>query len=366
MKSGAQQTSLGWQDSFHSLKLRVAMDKQPLVSIVMPVYNIEKHLAATLDSVRAQLYSNVEIILVDDGSSDTSGSICLQYAGTYPGIKCIRQDNRGVSAARNRGIREASGDYLMFLDSDDLFEPEMIDSCVCACTSQNAALVIFGMFFDSLKDGALKKRTIRSHRDAVLSQDTLAGMYMDLFDANYFTSSCNKLFKRSIIVDHDVFFDEKLSNYEDLLFTLHYLAFVDKAVILSEAYYHYCRRIERQSLSRIYKQGIAEQMIYLISALHQQYGKLNLLNRLPELTAQSQLYYVLGLCNICLGGGGINEQAGIVRNYASNAVFSTQGVFDKEYGNRFTRLCRFLTLNGYWRLLVLICRMRNIIRRIYH
>src|SRR4051812_8219775 len=104
------------------------MDDQPSVSIVIPVYNIDRYLAPTLDSVVAQTHRNLEIILIDDGSTDESGSLCLQYAATDARVRYVRQHNRGVSAARNRGIREATGDYLMFLDSDDLFKPEMVET----------------------------------------------------------------------------------------------------------------------------------------------------------------------------------------------------------------------------------------------
>jgi len=341
------------------------MDNRPLVSIIMPVYNIEKHLPGTLESVAAQTYPNIELILVDDGSSDSSDAICIQYAERNMGTRYIRQGNRGVSSARNRGIQEAGGDYLMFLDSDDLFEPEMVDSCVRECTSQKADLVIFGMFFDSLKDGALNKRTVRSHRNAILTQDNLKTLYSDLFRANYLTSSCNKLFSRSVIVDHHLLFDENLSNYEDLLFTLHCLRFTDKAVILSQPFYHYCRRRERHGLSGMYVANIADRVIYLITALQQQYAELELLTALPELTAHAQVPYVQGICNLCLGNHGIKEQATAISKFASNPVFLTHGIFNEQYGNRFTRLCRSLTLSRHWTLLVMVCRARNFIRRMY-
>jgi glycosyltransferase involved in cell wall biosynthesis len=340
------------------------MNNRPLVSIIMPVYNIETCLPSALESVIAQTYTNIEVILVDDGSSDSSASICRQYSQKYAGIRYVRQERGGVSAARNRGIRETAGEYLIFLDSDDLFEPEMIEACVRAITSQDAALVIFGMFFDTLKNGRLKRRTIRSHEAGILTRDNLKDLYMDLFRANYFTPTWNKLYRRSLIVDNDVSFDEKLSNYEDLLFSLHCLAFVDKAVILPDPYYHYCHR-EREGASRIYREDIADKMIYLVTALRQQYRNLNLLDGLPELTADAQWFYVLGLCNICRSGTGIKEQAKAVSEYASNAVFSSYGIFDREYGSRFMRLCRFLTLDKRWTLLVMACRTRNFIKRIY-
>ncbi len=228
----------------------VDVGHQKIVSVIIPVYNIERYLAATLDSLMAQTYRNLEVLLIDDGSTDASGAICIEYAQKYPVMRYIRQQNRGVSAARNRGIREATGDYLMFLDSDDFFEPDMIEACFRANAGHNADVVIFGMFFDTVKNGKLKSRTVRSHEDAVVTRETFKDRYWDLFRANYLTPTWNKLYKRSVVADHKLSFDEKLSNFEDLLFTLDCLAHVDKAVIVSRPYYHYCKR-ERQSLSRI-------------------------------------------------------------------------------------------------------------------
>jgi glycosyltransferase involved in cell wall biosynthesis len=339
------------------------MDGQQLVSIIIPVFNIDKYLATTLDSVLAQTYRNIEVILIDDGSSDASGPIGIQYAQKNTRVRYIYQQNQGVSASRNRGIREAAGDYLMFVDGDDLVEPGMIEACLRA--RHDSDLVIFGMLFDTFKGGELKSRKIHSHQNGILTHDTLKDSYLDLLHANYFSSACNKLYKRSVIVDHNVSFDESLSNYEDLLFSLDYFACVKKAVILSEPYYHYCKR-EREGLSRMYKQDLPDKMIYLITELRQQYGKLNLLNGFFETTAHLQEFYVMGLCNICRNGGGMKEQNRAVSNFASNPVFSNHGIFEREYGNHFTRLCRSLTLNKRWSMLVIACRTRNLIRRIHY
>lgn len=95
------------------------MEKNPKISIIIPVYNVEKYLSAAVKSVVNQTYENKEIILVDDGSTDQSGKICDEYAEQYDCIKVIHQENRGLSAARNTGIANSKGDYIAFLDSDD-------------------------------------------------------------------------------------------------------------------------------------------------------------------------------------------------------------------------------------------------------
>jgi glycosyltransferase involved in cell wall biosynthesis len=104
----------------------------PLVTAVMPVYNSEKYIAETLDSVCSQTYKNLEIIIVDDGCTDSSPDIIKRKMASYPNIVYIRQENAGVSAARNRGIRTARGAYIAFIDSDDLWEPTKIEQQVGA------------------------------------------------------------------------------------------------------------------------------------------------------------------------------------------------------------------------------------------
>ena len=99
-----------------------------MVSIIVPVYNVEEYLRECVDSILNQTYSDVEVILVDDGSTDQSGNICDEYAKMDSRIKVIHKKNGGVSAARNTGIGEASGEYLMFVDSDDAIHPELVEA----------------------------------------------------------------------------------------------------------------------------------------------------------------------------------------------------------------------------------------------
>lgn len=104
------------------------MDELPLISVIVPVYNVGKYLEKCLDSILAQTYPTLEVILVDDGSTDRSGAICDRYASSNPQIKVIHQSNGGLSSARNTGIRHSHGSLLTFVDSDDWLAPEMIET----------------------------------------------------------------------------------------------------------------------------------------------------------------------------------------------------------------------------------------------
>lgn len=115
---------------------------ESMVSIVIPVYNAEKNISGCLDSVLLQTYNNIEIILIDDGSTDKSAEICADYQKKYSKIRCIYQKNSGPASARNKGIDESKGKYVAFIDSDDTISPDMISTMVDAAESNLAEMVI--------------------------------------------------------------------------------------------------------------------------------------------------------------------------------------------------------------------------------
>ena len=115
------------------------------ISIIIPVYNVEKYLNKCLNSVIEQTYKNIEVILIDDGSTDNSGKICDEYAKNDIRIKIIHQQNGGVSTARNNGLEHATGKYITFVDSDDYIEKEMIETMAKKIMKKNADIVICGV-----------------------------------------------------------------------------------------------------------------------------------------------------------------------------------------------------------------------------
>ena len=119
-----------------------------LVSVIVPVYNVETYLKRCITSLLAQSYANTEIILVDDGSTDASGKICDHYAASHPSLICLHQTNQGQSCARNAGMRIAHGDYYMFVDSDDYIEPDMIAAMVAESESRDADIVVCGYWME--------------------------------------------------------------------------------------------------------------------------------------------------------------------------------------------------------------------------
>ena len=117
----------------------------PLISFIIPVYNVEKYLAQCIESVLVQSHDNIEIILVDDGSTDKSGEICDNFSKTDNRVRVIHQENRGASAARNAGLGIAKGNYIAFIDSDDYVSPSMaeklLDAIDCICNLSTICIV---------------------------------------------------------------------------------------------------------------------------------------------------------------------------------------------------------------------------------
>ena len=115
---------------------------EPLISVIVPVYNVEKYLRTCVDSILVQSYSALEVILIDDGSTDGSPQICDQYAQQDPRIQVIHQKNAGLSAARNAGIDICRGEYLTFIDSDDFIHERFVELLLNACLSNNADIAV--------------------------------------------------------------------------------------------------------------------------------------------------------------------------------------------------------------------------------
>ncbi|TFQ19176.1 glycosyltransferase family 2 protein, partial [Escherichia coli] len=113
------------------------MSSNALVSVIIPAYNAEKFIGRALDSVIKQTWPSVEIVIIDDGSSDNTAAVCREYMSSHDHIRYIRKQNGGVSSARNEGIKAASGCYICFLDSDDTYEPDFIRTLVSKVTQDD-------------------------------------------------------------------------------------------------------------------------------------------------------------------------------------------------------------------------------------
>ncbi len=179
------------------------VDTKPLISVIIPIYEVEEYLKKCVDSVLAQTYKNLEIILVDDGSPDNCPAICDEYAKKDSRIKVIHKENGGVSDARNAGLAIAKGEWLSFIDSDDWIADEYIERMFS--NIQEADMVICGLTFFYEKDGSFK-----THK--VTDNDLLGLVYN-----SFFGYACNKMYRAKFI--KELKFDKECIR-EDLVYNL--------------------------------------------------------------------------------------------------------------------------------------------------
>ena len=174
-------------------------------SIIIPVYNVEDYLRQCLDSIIGQTYSHFEIILVNDGSTDSSLAICLEYQSTSQNIKLITKENEGLSAARNDGLRNAEGDYIIFTDSDDFWMGEQVLEELNDLIQEGYPDIVLHeeTRFFSEKDAVYKNnQRFITNKSGKFEDEVLNLVYYDLFAA----SAWDKVIKRSVLTENKLFF----------------------------------------------------------------------------------------------------------------------------------------------------------------
>ena len=212
-------------------------EKNPLISVVIPVYNVEKYLPECLESVLRQTYRNIEIILIDDGSTDKSGKICQEYVDKYSQFKYIQQPNGGVSMARNRGMEVANGEYIMFVDSDDFLQNDAVENLV-GYISEDVDVISgkLSSYHSVGYDIVNENRNVKYDDSFILRESSENIIVSMLTDEN---SPCGKLFRRKLVTDNKLEFPQDLKIAEDLVFVAKAL-FLAKSIVLSdEVIYNY-------------------------------------------------------------------------------------------------------------------------------
>lgn len=222
------------------------MSQDNLVSIVVPVYNVEKELEQCLDSLLSQTYRRLEIILVDDGSTDASGKICDACAEKDPRVQVIHKTNGGVSSARNVGMTKISGDYLLFVDADDWLKPQMVEILYQVMMNNpetDSVFCGFSLVNESGEDIQLTVAPLESGTIRIVDRDSGAA---EVF-GDYSTMPWNKFFrlkKRGALP----LFDEGISLGEDELWELEMLKSARQIALIGDPLYFY--RARSHSLSR--------------------------------------------------------------------------------------------------------------------
>lgn len=209
-----------------------------MISIIVPVYNAEKYLGETIQSIMNQDYHDFELILINDGSKDRSLDICNEFAQKYSQIRVINQKNSGVSAARNRGLAEAKGEFIAFADADDLLEKDMLSVLIKCANEHGADVVSCGAGL--VEDGKIVKEEYGTN--TLKTYDMNEALKFFLIGDKVNIGVWTKLFKKELISDITFSEDKKIN--EDKLFIFDALMKVNKFVVHDVTKYLYCKREE--------------------------------------------------------------------------------------------------------------------------
>lgn len=282
-------------------------------SFIIPVYNCKAFLPTCVESIRAAGLQDYEILLVDDGSTDGSGTVCDELAEKDARIRTIHQTNGGASAARNRGLREATGSRILFFDADDTIDSAALGAVLSDPRCDAADLTIFGLTFDYYRNGQRYRRDpLFFEQDGIMGKDEWSQKFTELFIKNSLSPVWNKVFRRDILQTLDIELDVAMFLYEDFEFVLRYMAHCETIFNVPQAIYHYRQpedeRNAKRRLARIH--SLSQFMIPIETAV-------NSLPKVPTEQKESvlvQLYQILAYEKI--SGSSLKQLHQICQDYA--------------------------------------------------
>lgn len=216
-----------------------------LISIIVPIYNVEKYLIKCLDSILSQTYSNLEIILVNDGSTDNCGKICDDYANIDSRIKVIHKQNGGLINAWKAGLTVIKGEYLGFVDSDDYIDKDMYELLMESMSKHNSDIAMCGVY--NVYDNTLIKQNSPLEKDCYVGEDldNIKSELLPTLESNgdiikFFR--WNKLFNTKQFITYLKYIDDKVTSLEDMTITFPYLLKCDCLSVVHKACYYYLQR----------------------------------------------------------------------------------------------------------------------------
>lgn len=212
--------------------------KQPVISVIVPVYNTEKYLDQCIHSILCQTFADFELLLINDGSSDNSGDICEKYASKDSRIRVFHKKNGGVGSARNEGVDRAVGEWIVFVDSDDYIRPPYLENLLLQ-TNETIDLVI------SFPEVILKNKIYRldHYQEGLVSENDTDKLF-SIYDLQEHTSPWGKLYRTSIVKNNNIRFCENMCFGEDAVFLYNFILYARNVFILNKADYCYRGEIE--------------------------------------------------------------------------------------------------------------------------
>ena len=323
----------------------------PLISVIIPVYKVEKYLDKCIDSVINQTYNNLEIILVDDGSPDNCPKMCDEYAKKDKRIKVIHKENGGVGSARNKGIEKSTGDYITFVDSDDWIEKEFIHEMLDIANKYKVDYVTCGYYrvYES------KKEIINGNlEEIVIDSKEYVNKLLNVQNGYGFVHM--KLIKKTKI--SNLRFEEKLVVGEDALFNIELCKHINKAVILNKSLYNYF--FNSNSVVRKYDEKYVDKylnsMKYMSEYIEKNYNNIETIINLYNYI----VYHVMLICvNYCYHPKNNNKYKSLKK--VCNIELFNEAIKKSNYNElSLTRKVTLFTLKfKLYFLTAIICKIRQ-------
>lgn len=247
------------------------------ISFVVPVYNASKYLDSCVCSILNQSYADIELLLVDDGSTDGSQGLCDQYAQKDERVRVFHKENGGVHTARNLGLQKASGEYVMFIDADDWIDTDIAQVAAEILTA-NLVDVLRGSYVREYEDHSAEKKntfvskqlcTGQACREVFRQTLGLIGQEMKyLENFNFLASTCTCVFRKKLLMEQKILFEsrEKYGSFEDGLFNLNVMAHAESFLYIDRCFYHY-RKTNADACTAGYRNDFLNKQLFLFERL---------------------------------------------------------------------------------------------------
>lgn len=260
-----------------------------MVSVIIPIYNAEKYLERCVQSVLNQTVTSLEVILVNDGSTDKSLEICERIKKKDSRVCVIDKMNEGVSEARNTGINLAKGEFIFFVDSDDWIEPVMLEKLLeKANMEEERNMVVCAHYCENLSGEQQEKWNVCS-REREWNSKNVIDCVANMEETRVFSYLWNKIYQRKIIEKHNIRFEKELATGEDLVFNLKYFKYVKKCEYLCEPLYHYIKHGTDSQCAK-YKKRLYEMVQEVSARRYSFYNNFNMLSNERYRTIYEKMY----------------------------------------------------------------------------
>ena len=336
----------------------------PLVSVIVPAYNAERTIQRCVESILNQTFVDIELIVVDDGSNDRTTDVIKAIQRDDNRLRLISQENAGVSSARNNGIRASCGEWLCFVDSDDVLEADALAHLLGAAVVAEVPMAVGAMAFDVVgSDGTISRgpAKILGYTGII---DDLPNRFECLYNANYVQSACSKIFSTSLIKGRRICFDERLSSFEDFVFVMDCLAASPAFAVTDEVCYRYLRQLAGTG-STSFKQDMTTQMRIASESLADFYGQVLRKPFSAECLCHIVQFFVVVVNNIQKTPSQKSVAIRQLSDAVSAPVFSCAIREATLFPNGYSKIVCRLASRGRYRMVLALASCRNFVRDRY-